>query len=144
MRMFRKRSSGAEREEQRHSGESGFTLLEMLVAIAILGGSMAAIFASFAWASEVVQRAALSQQARVIAQSMLALASVSARGMSDSQGDTDTGLIWQMRVIPEASAGPEHRSRAATVIINLSQSEGRTRKSYSLAGLVLTPVEKQP
>lgn len=129
---------------ERQSGESGFTLLEMLVAIAILGGSMAAIFASFAWASEVVQRTRLSQQARVVAQSMLALASVSAGGLSDSQGDTDNGLIWKMRVIPEASAGPEHKSRAATVIIDLSQSGGRTAKSYSLAGLVLTPVEKQP
>jgi len=116
----------------------------MLVAIAILGGSMAAIFASFAWADGVVQRARFSQQARVIAQSMLALANASVGELGAAQGDAESDLSWQLRVIPEASSGPAHKSLAATVIIDLRQSGTRTPKSYSLAGLVLTPVEKQP
>lgn len=123
-------------------GEDGFTLLETLIAVAILAMSMAAVLASFGWATKLVQRTKYSMEARSVAESLLAQAGASGGIIADSQGQADGGISWQLRVIASSADAPD-KSRRATIAVTVREPHGEPAKSYFLSALLLIPPEKR-
>jgi general secretion pathway protein I len=82
-------------------GEAGFTLVEIIVALAILALSLSVLF--FVISNGVVQtgRAEVAAEATSLAQSLLAEVGVS-RPLRNGQsaGQFDTGLSWRLRMEP--------------------------------------------
>jgi general secretion pathway protein I len=81
-------------------GESGFTLIEVLVALTILSISLAVLLEVFTQGLDRARETRNEAAARVLAQSLLAQASTEANpAMGDSRGRSND-LFWRLRVDP--------------------------------------------
>lgn len=86
------------------SRHGGFTLIEVVVALAILALASAVIYESLGWSLRRTQMLRERESAWLFAES--ALAKVRARttaGAALEQGETDDGLRWTVQVEPRES-----------------------------------------
>ena len=115
--------------------EDGFTLIEVLVSLAILGVSLAVLLGVFARNLDTTARSERAMQARVLAQSLLAEAQSTASPRTMT-GETASGLTWQLAVSPYAS-GKDARSdmQAAKISARVSWDSGEGKKTLSLSTL---------
>lgn len=87
----------------------GFTLLEVLIALAIFGMSLAVILGMFSQSLDRTSQYNKAMQARLLAQSLLAEAQLNPLlRYGKTSGTTDAGLIWELQV--EAFGTPEDRA----------------------------------
>jgi general secretion pathway protein I len=86
----------------RRSLSRGFSLLEMVVAVAILGISLGALYQSVAGSTRIVRIDEKYAYAVELARSLLANnALVPLEGLNDS-GETEGGFAWTVRAVPVA------------------------------------------
>lgn len=141
-RTGRLKPSHAETPDDR--GSEGFTLLEVLVALTILGMSFAALLAIFsqALASERARDRAFA--ARTLAQSLMAeVLAVQSAGEGTSTGQTADGLSWQVRIEPYGSGNDEPSTglEAARVSATVTWPGALKTQSLTLATLRVIPRE---
>ncbi len=129
-----------DRGQLREGAESGFTLLEMLVAITILSGAMVTVFASLSWSLVLSQQARLAMEARILVQNLLVQARTDSNVFTaEKHGETETGLSWSVRMRPYGGADTQDRVRAAMVTAEVRWAQRGSSKTYSVASLVLLP-----
>jgi general secretion pathway protein I len=118
-----------------NAAQSGFTLLEVMVALVIAILALAALFSGIAGGLHAVQRADLTEQALSRARSRLdGLAGTALRSGAQS-GDDGGGFVWQTRITQAGSAmtsGVVPRASAKLALYHVSvivswRAEGKTR-----------------
>ncbi len=119
--------------------ESGFTLIEMIVALAILSLSLGVLFGGFSQALNRSRLNAAQMNARVLAQSLLAQAGAA----GPQQGVTADGLSWTLRLAPFGSADDAKAWHPAPVQVTatVSWTSGGEQRSLSLTTLRFAPVK---
>src|SRR5215469_4885920 len=85
-------------------GESGFTLIEVLVALTILSISLAALLAIFLQGLDRAKESSNEAAARVLAQSLLTQAKAAPSLAFGSSAGKTNGLQWSMQIEPYGSA----------------------------------------
>ncbi len=126
----------------RARNDSGFTLLEILVALAILGMSLSIILGVFSVALDRTRQAQQRLEAANLAQALLLRAeTASPETLQDSAGSTPSGFTWRLHIedygtSDDHSNWPERVVRVATTV--QWDDHGRT-KSLTLATLRLLP-----
>ena len=76
-------------------GEAGFTLIEALVALAILGVALAAVLRAYGAGFSSAERAAMQTHALLLAESRLAEAMATMSEPGESRGDAG-GYSWRL------------------------------------------------
>lgn len=119
----------------------GFTLIEVLVALAILGVSLAILLGIFSQSLEYTSETRIETQARVLAQSLLAqTGDETALHVGETSGTTPSGLSWRVAVRPyEREAQNSWPVAAVTVIARVAWIANGQQKILSLETLRLTP-----
>lgn len=85
--------------------DRGFTLLEVLVALAILGVSLGVLLGTFSAGLERTRQAEDRQRASALLQSLLAGAGTESPLVEgETGGTTPDGWRWRLRVVPYGSA----------------------------------------
>jgi prepilin-type N-terminal cleavage/methylation domain-containing protein len=126
----------------RKTEEAGFTLFEMLVAIAILGGSLVAILSLFSGSLNLSRQTHRSMEARVLAQGLLAEAMAPGpESAREKHGTTASGLFWRVRLRPYRGSREGGEVRAALVQVEVQGPQQDRPASYTLTGLVFQPNE---
>jgi len=126
-------------------GSDGFTLLEVLVALTILGMSLTVLLAIFSQALAREHARDRAVAARIFAQSLIAQTlTAQTLGLGVSSGHSDAGLSWQLHVDPygEASGEPATGLQVARVSATVTWSGAGNRQSLTLATLRLLPKEQ--
>jgi general secretion pathway protein I len=119
--------------------ESGFTLLEVLVALTILSLSLGVLFGIFSQGLARAKETERETEARMLAQSLLAeTASTPPQSFGETDGMSDTGLSWQLKVSPY----PQHDDQnaqlhAAIVSATVAWKASAGRHSLTLTTLRL-------
>lgn len=124
--MMKTLVSGEERTGDR-AYEHGFTLIEMLVALAILGLSLTVLFSVFSRALAREQHDAHEAAARTLAQTLLAETTARAPlAPSQHTGTMASGFAWSVAVSPYASSTANDVLKAARVAVAVAWDEGGT------------------
>lgn len=126
-------------------GSEGFTLLEVLVALTILGMSFATLLAIFSQALASERNRDRAFAARTLAQSLMAQ-TLAAQSVDEGTlaGHTDDGLSWQVRIEPYGSRSgePAEGLEAARVSTTVRWSGAINAQSLTLATLRVIPREQ--
>jgi len=124
--------------------DDGFTLVEVLVALTILGLSVAVLFAIFSQGLERTREDRRAMEARVFAQSLLTRVEA-APPITDSRGTEQSGLTWQIHVEPADETGRKQTGLSAELVsVSVRWSVGEQGKSLRLATLAIAPKEARP
>jgi general secretion pathway protein I len=121
--------------------DSGFTILEVLIALTVLAMSMAVLLAVFSQGLDRAHVNGLRAQARDFAQALLARAETTPeKSLGDSNGQTGA-LSWQLRFLPFGSNDDRDAWQFAPVTVTATvrwRDHGRAQ-SLSLTTLRLLP-----
>jgi general secretion pathway protein I len=121
--------------------ESGFTILEVLIALTVLAMSMAVLLAVFSQGLDRAHASGLRAQARDLAQALLARGEATPpKSLVDSNGQSGA-LSWQVRLAPFGSNEDRDAWQFAPVTLTATvhwQDHGRAQ-SLSLSTLRLLP-----
>lgn len=124
--------------------DDGFTLLEVLVALTVLGVALTVLFGIFGQSLSRSRETQSRLEARTLATSLLAQAEVSP-GLSfgDSSGRTPSGMEWQLDVRPfgddrDHEAWP---AAAAQVTATIRWGDKGSDRTMTLSTLRLLPKE---
>lgn len=125
----------------RKPGESGFTLIEVLVALTILSVSLAALLAIFMQGLDRARESTNEAAARVLAQSLLAQAKTAQNLAFGTSSGKINGLQWRTQIEPYGSAADQsawQRIPAHIVATVTWRGDGGLR-TVSLSTLKLFP-----
>ncbi len=123
-------------------GEAGFTLVEVIVALAILALGLSVLLGSISGSLRRTANAARMAEAGALAQSLLAQVGTDLQiRPDDSFGEFPNGYRWHLRMQPyggtrEQEAWPVG---AYQVLTEVEWEEGTGRRSYALTTLRLGP-----
>ena len=95
--------------------QRGFTLLEVLVASAILAGSLAALLPTLSNSLRQMRAAETRQTALLVAQSVLA--GVEADPLDAPRQGVSSGLRWSVSLSPEGSSAGDFAAYRASVVV---------------------------
>ena len=116
------------------TGEQGFTLIEVLVALAILSVSLATLLGIFMEGLERTRQNQDEMAARILAQSLLAQADAVVRPQLGAMtGRTNAGLQWRLDLRGVGQAGPTSGVAMALVTASVywRGSSGERSLTYS-------------
>ncbi|MGA9795323.1 MAG: type II secretion system protein [Rhizomicrobium sp.] len=121
------------------TGERGFTLLEVLVALTILSLSLGVLLAIFSQSLSRAEENATEASARTLAHSLLAQAEAAPHPAFGDTNGVSNGLRWRVRIAPYGSDADQtawqHVAQQLDATVNW-QYQGRTR-SLTLSSLRL-------
>jgi len=126
--------------------DAGFTLLEIIVALAILGLSLTVLFGIF---SQSITRTHFNETRaaeRALAASLLAQATSPDAAATDSAGKTQSGLVWRISFAPygnhdDAKNWPHGVSE---VTVRVARADAPNTSAVILRTLKLVPKEPAP
>lgn len=124
----------------------GFTLLEVLVALTVLGVALSVLFGIFGHSLSRAQETQARMQAREAASALLAQAETAADlRYGERSGHLSSGLDWQLDVRPygndsDRQAWPAAAAQLTATISWGAHAEGQT---FRLTSLRLMPKETQ-
>jgi prepilin-type N-terminal cleavage/methylation domain-containing protein len=130
----------------RAAGASGFTLIEVLVALTIAALGLGSLMAAAGLGLGNVQAADHFVEATRRAQSRLAMAGVTPKMVvGDSSGDDGGGYVWHLTIQPIATRQPLPKSDAAplglyNIAVTIGWREKHQVKSVSVQSQRVWPV----
>ncbi|HWD28594.1 MAG TPA: type II secretion system protein [Rhizomicrobium sp.] len=122
----------------RSDAQSGFTLVEVLIALAILGLSFTVLYRIMSDDLERTRRARDEAVAMSLLQSTMALAEAQSRPQ-DSDGNTSNGFAWRVAVEPAGGARAGWPVDAVTLTATVSWRDGKMLRTRSLSELRVVP-----
>ncbi len=129
---------------QKPQGETGFTLVEVIVAIAILSASLGALLAAISQGLRQTSEAERMGEAGLLAQSLLAEAGTSlSLREGENTGQFTNGYAWKLstRRYGEAAEREAWPVTAYIVSAEVTWNSGRAKRSFELNTLRLGPKE---
>ena len=125
--------------------DRGFTLIEVLVALTILGLSFAVLMTLISRGLDTSRRSQLLAGASGLAQSLLAQAGVlTPIRVGNSQGSTENGYAWLVHVEPFVVPDRDDALlSAAKVTVTVSWRDGDAPQEIELSTLRLMPKATQ-
>jgi general secretion pathway protein I len=122
------------------SAEAGFTLLEVLVALAILGVSLATLLGVFGASLDRDQRIAQRMAVRTLAQSLLAQAETDTTFVSGTKsGQSADGVGWRMTARPLSADSDQTMLTQIDVTVESGNKPSLQLTTVRLSGTDLTP-----
>jgi prepilin-type N-terminal cleavage/methylation domain-containing protein len=121
--------------------DSGFTLIEVLVALAVAAAILSLCFELFSSNAAALGRTERAEQAVLLAESTLERATAEPGGvMAGSSGEVD-GFTWRIDSLPFAAASPGNPDAPGLYQLRatVTWGSGAARRSYSLVTLRLAP-----
>jgi general secretion pathway protein I len=132
----------AKRRRRRRRSASGFTLIEVLVALGILALSASAVFAAISNGLRDVRQADAGARAGLLARSLLARvgADIPLRE-GETEGQFAQGVRWRLRLLPFGDAGDRRLWPVAayTVRAEVSWRDAGQMRSITIETLHLGP-----
>jgi general secretion pathway protein I len=137
----RQREGVAAARAARSAGQSGFTLIEVLVALTILSISLAALLAIFLQGLDRARESSNEAAARVLAQSLLAQAKVAANLSFGTSAGKINGLAWRTQIVPYGTQADRTawQTDPAQIVATVSWRGDGGLRSISLTTLRLLP-----
>lgn len=136
-----RRRRGFSAVDARGGSESGFTLIEVLVALAILGISLAVLLSIFLQGLDRAHESKDESAARVLAQSLLSQARAEANPAMGASAGKSAGYVWHLQIAPYGT--PAERAawqeNAAQIVATVSWRGDGGVRSISLSTLRLLP-----
>ena len=129
----------------RRNSESGFTLVELLVSLAILAVALGVLFTAISGALDRARESRDEMVATSLVQSLLARAGTERSLESGTTGGTYTnGFRWQLRVSPYGDDDDRKAWQAAAFVVEASVSwqHGNGTQTRRLTTLRIVPPEK--
>lgn len=122
-------------------GESGFTLIEVLVALTILSISLATLLAVFLQGLDRARESSNEASARVLAQSLIAQAKVAANLSFGASAGKINGLAWRTQILPYGTQADRTawQTNPAQIVATVSWRGDGGLRSISLSTLRLLP-----
>lgn len=108
--------------------QSGLSLLEMLVALAILGISLGALYQATGGASRIVQTSERYAYAVTLAESLLAEYAVVPEAGMELSGETDSGYRWHVLAVPLPDDNDPPLARLMDIQVSVGWGEDRQRE----------------
>ena len=138
---FPQRGSGAARRAPHAAGESGFTLIEVLVALTILSISLAALLAVFLQGLDRARESSNEASARVLAESLIAQAKVAANLSFGTSAGKVNGFGWRTQIVPYGTQTDRTswQTNPAQIVATVSWRGDGGLRSISLSTLRLLP-----
>jgi general secretion pathway protein I len=125
--------------------EQGFTLIEVLVALAILSVSLATLLGIFMEGLERTRQNQDEMAARILAQSLLAQADAVARPqLGSNSGRTNTGLQWRLDLRGVGQQGPTSGVAMALVTASVFWRGNNAERSLTYSTLRAIPGDSAP
>ena len=120
------------------AGESGFSLLEVVVAVAILGFSLGALYQAAGGATRIVRIDERRSYAVELARSLIAAHAVVPRAGTSETGETQGGFVWRVVTEPEVFAESVALEQGALQRLNVvvSWDDGPRTREISLDSVV--------
>jgi general secretion pathway protein I len=119
--------------------QSGFTLVETLVALAIVGLSFAVLFKIISDNLDRTRHARDETVAASLVQSLLAQAQSGTPRPGAASGTFDGGYAWRLQVSPAPGARMDWPVDAMTIAATVSWREGGEAQSRTLTTLRVVP-----
>ena len=125
----------------RANSQSGFTLIEVLVALTILSISLAALLAIFLQGLDRARESSNEESARVLAQSLLSQAKAAPNLAFGTSAGTINALHWSTEIEPYGSPADRNAWRAipAQIVATVSWRGDGGLRSVRLSTLKLLP-----
>ena len=125
--------------------ERGFTLVEVLIALAILGISLGVVLTTVSDSLNRTRRGERELIATSLAQSLLARAGADAASQSSNSGEAPDGFSWAVNVTPwgEEKDREFFESNPVTVEAVVSWEEADQQRSIRLKTMKLFPMEEK-
>jgi general secretion pathway protein I len=115
----------------------GFSLLEMLVAIAVLGLALGALYQGVSGATRNLRTDERYAYAVELARSVLADNAVVAPGGADRAGETSGGFRWEFRSAPlQGAQGGSVAERLRQVRVTVAWQDGVRQRQVQLHSVV--------
>lgn len=111
--------------------EAGFTLLEIVIALAILGLSLGVLFGILSHSISRAKANEVEARERALARAVLGQATIE-RDSYGATGHTDDGLIWHLQTVPYGTAedAASWSHRLVELRLTISTSGGGHQFSY--------------
>ncbi|MFT4768632.1 MAG: general secretion pathway protein I [Glaciecola sp.] len=121
-----------------HRGQQGFSLLEMLVAVAILGMALGALYQSVAGATRNVRADQRYAYAVELGRSLIADNSVVPLEGLQKNGETSGGFVWQVAASPvtRPRGSTLARGRLQFIDVTVSWPDGPRQRQINLSSVV--------
>jgi general secretion pathway protein I len=123
----------------RPSHQSGFTLVETLVALAIVALSFAVLLRIVSDNLDRTRRARDEATASSLVQSVLAQAETGTPSTGTTSGRFADGFGWRLQVMPYEGALPDWQVGAVTIAATVSWRDGAATQSRTLTTLRVIP-----
>jgi general secretion pathway protein I len=125
----------------RASGQSGFTLIEVLVALTILSISLATLLAIFMQGLDRARESSNEAMARVLAQSLLSQAKAAPKLAFGTTTGKINGLLWRTQIEPYGTADDRKawQTIPAQIVATVSWRGDAGLRTVSLSTLKLLP-----
>lgn len=121
----------------RAARSSGFSLLEMVVAIAILGMSLGALYQAVGGATRNVRTDERYAYGVELARSLLANSAVVPAAGLEAAGETQGGFAWQVTTSPvDISASSLPAGALQQIQVTVAWEDGRKRREVVLHSVV--------
>jgi len=131
---------------QRRNSEAGFTLVEVIAALAMLSIGLGVLLSVISTSLQRTTAAAQALVASSLAQSLLADVGVNAAVMpGEREGSEATGLHWRLTIVPYGDDGQHDQSLIGLyrVVTEVDWQQGPERRSYTLETLRLGAHQEQ-
>lgn len=124
--------------------EDGFTLIEVLVSLAILSVSLATLLGIFAMSLDRASQSENEMAARTLAQSLIAQADAVGDPQMGARGGTVGAFAWQLDLHPYAKTTSPSETALANVTASVSWNGSGGRRSLTLNSLRTVPRSNTP